>query len=195
MSDFRNDANDLRAMIAELYQEQRKIDTKISHTKSLFRLIELSENYTRSILQKDYTKEQLIDFCHNILVEETKGVLVSYPKFARALYHALNHHQIHTEWSRYFKIFEPTLLTKEETEIVLKKISKESNVIKTKADHEMVEKLIDYIIGHKIDEADKVVESLVYEDLEKTSVSLMAEKYVKDNVQWSSIQDEYDYYA
>jgi len=152
MSEFRNGANDLKSVIKGLYLERDVVEEKIKHTKALFRWIDLSENYTSSIFKKDYTKNDLVSFCNTIMVDDVADILASRPKFAKALYNGLNHHKIHTVWTEYFNIFDVELFSKEEIENLLKTISKESNLIKSKSDHEMIEKLIDYVIGFKIDE-------------------------------------------
>lgn len=154
MSAVRNDADVFKNVLDDLSKKKQAADEKLLYGRELYRLIGLTSTSVATIL-KHKKKDYVNKFVENILDDEFCIIISENKTFGNGLMRALLTHGINEYWGKFFNIYDFAELDEEYVNEIFEYSLKNTSVLKTSADHSMMNNFLNYIMNkdfHKITE-------------------------------------------
>lgn len=161
----RKGASQVKGVLSSLYEERDNLLKKIEMTKLIMRHIELTENYTTTIL-KHMKKNDVVDFVQAVLESECVEIAGSHPSFAKALFNGMIHHNINELWFDFFNHFSMSMFEVSKLQGLLDSLKlDDASTRNTFDDYKFMDTLVNYVL----DEIDNV-EPLNVRDVDSIAV-------------------------
>lgn len=149
-----NDADVFKNVLDDLSKKKQAADEKLLYGRELYRLVGLTSTTVATML-KHKKKDYVNGFVKNILDDEFYIIISENKTFGNGLMRALLDRGIDEYWSKFFNIYDFAELDEEYVNEVFEHLMKNASVLKTSADHSMMNKFLSYMMNqefHKIAE-------------------------------------------
>lgn len=154
MNTVRNDADVFKNVLDDLNKKKQAADEKLLYGRELYRLVGLTSTAVATML-KHKKKDYVNGFAKNILDDEFYIIISENKNFGNGLMRALLAHGVDEYWGKFFNIYDFAELDGEYVNEVFEHLMKNTSVLKTSADHSMMNNFLSYMVSkdfHKIAE-------------------------------------------